>query len=920
MFARLLGGWRASAPTEAPPASEDGTATPEKEKPALGGPGVGVHGRQKNRNFSEVDFMDSGLGRSLTSELPYMGLRDSMDSLEYDEHFMEEFLLSKLQDAQRRLHEVREYKASALEGPLDAAAAPVGGKRRKSDRMFVASFRLPLVVQIGDDGEVKSRLNSGGLGLFSAFRDLLGRVPIRWLGAPGQTFYDSTQLSMKDREKMKVHFTNRPSLQAMGLLTYVPLFPDSADANEHQEFCNSVMWPLFHYIPLNFAGERMYQVEMFAAYKRVNETYAAELIDEWERSGIAEEDAMFWIHDFHLLLVPKLLRDRLPNARVGFFLHTPFPAGEVYRTLPPRKELLEGILGADLIGFHTYDYARHFLSACERLLGLTTLPNGVDNRGVFVRVGIYPFGIDADTFRTAMKKSSVLKIRDDLRESLSGKKIIVGVDRLDYIKGLPHKLLAVEHFLETHPEWIGRVVLLQVTTPSHTASEEYMAFQSEILEMIGRINGRFGTLCDMPIHYREHNMEFEELCALYAVADVALISSVRDGMNLVSYEYIMCQKEHHGVLILSEFAGAAQNLPGAVLCNPWNTEEVSEAIYRSLEMPDVERELKHQKLYRYVTMHTSAAWGVRFIDDLIKYATERRERAAKLIKMPSEDILKSYKSANGIRCFFLDYDGALRKYESQPELAEPCERLKTILRRLTSNDQNMVFIVTGRQKSTMLEWFRGIGVGLAVEHGFSVRWPDHLRETYGGQDRKVRSETGVSLNETWDDLLSPNDLTAMRDALQLAGNLLRRIEDCTPSSFLTPKESAYSWHFRDADPDFALIRAHDARQALEEVLAGSPMEVLMGHKILYVRPRGVNKGAAVAEILRRLEVGNAKTSWIFSVGDDKTDEDMFSQVYAYTEGSDIVVNTATVGRKTTGAKFFVNGVDEVLDLLERLPL
>lgn len=909
--------------------------------------GPTLHKRQSSRNFSETDFMDSGLGRSLNSELPVLGLQDELDSLQFDDVFVEEYLLSKLQDAQRRLQEIRDYKSRmgepAEEATISAGlpprqprnVSPLAGppllpprKSRKQQRLFVASFRLPLTVEMGDDGEVKSSVSSGSLGLFSAFKDLLGRLPIKWLGAPGQTFHDVTSLPPEERRKMERHFTSKRQRKSMGLLSYVPLFPDAEDAVAHQEFCNSVMWPLFHYIPLNL-GERTYHNEMFEAYERVNHFYGNALIDEWKRSGCDEADAMFWIHDFHLLLVPKLLRDRLPNARIGFFLHTPFPAGEVFRALGPRKELLEGVLGADLLGFHTYDYARHFLSACERLLGLTVEPNAVDNKGVCVQVGIYPFGIDADTFRAAMKQSTVKDIHDQLRESFTGKKIIVGVDRLDYIKGIPHKLLAIEHFLETHPDWIGRVVVLQVTTPSMSASEEYQAFRSEILEMVGRINGRFATVEDMPIHYREHTMTFEELCALYSVADIAIITSLRDGMNLVSHEYIVCQKERKGVLILSEFTGAAQNLPGALLVNPWNIEEVSDAIYQSLEMPDFERELKHQKLYRHVVMHTASAWGVRFIDDLVKYSSKRKEKAKKLVDMPRDKICKSYRETKGKRLFFLDYDGTLRKYESQPELAEPTPRLLEALRRLSSSDQNIVFIVTGRQKSTMVEWFDGVGVGFAVEHGFSIRWPDHLRgRLRGKQDGELYmngkgSSSGGRSNEvpqdsTWDDLMSAHDLIAMRDALEVAGSLLRRIEDCTPTSFLSQKESAYSWHFRDADPDFAVSRAHDARQALEEVLAGSPMEVLMGQKILYVRPKGVHKGAAVREVLRLLEEKKECPSWVCSVGDDRTDEDMFDALYQATRDTNVVVNTCTVGRRTTAAKYYVQSVDDVLGVLEDL--
>lgn len=993
----------------------------------------------RRRNFSETEFMDSGMGRSHTSDMPFLGLENEDDDDLADDSFTEQFLLNKLHGAQRRLTEIRNYKTALIQGaysravggavgeatspatsphplpPFDApprvGAGGKGGGDHRASRLFVASFRLPLKIQVGKCGDIKSSLTTGGLGLVSAFRDLLGRIPIRWLGVPGQVLHyaehprapaatDSpddtnvnatnnvnslrmgslassaaTHLTEEERINIAAHLSSThpdstTRSNSMSLLTYVPFFPDPDDATDHQEFCNSVLWQLFHYLPLSFEGERVYQPDMFEAYERVNVAYAEALIEEWHATGISEEDAMFWVHDIHLLLVPKLLRDRLPTARIGFFLHTPFPAGEVYRTLPPRKELLEGMLGADLIGFHTYDYARHFLGACERLLGLSIQPDRVDNGGVYVQIGVYPFGIDTDSFKNAMNKSSVGAMRDDLKESLAGKRVILGVDRLDFIKGIPNKLLAVEHLLEAYPEWRGRVVVLQVATPSQTSSEEYNRFRSEVLEMVGRINGRFGTLEDMPIHYREHTLTFEELCSLYSLADVAVLTSLRDGMNLVSYEYVMCQKQHHGALVLSEFTGAAQNLPGAILVNPWDIDEVGNAIHTALEMSDADREVKHNKMYSYVIQNTSAAWGVHFIDDVMKYAAGRVESMAKLVLLPTEKVFQIYRNSER-RLLLLDYDGTLRKYESQPELADPSERLKELLTALAADPRNVVFIVTGRQKKTMMKWFDSTGLGFAVEHGFAVRWPDHLRDRFdremhvpemdyresSGSSGRVSSgmrrqgvdtlgrstssslsppdspssrgladgtacfddtnicgsdESACGDDDGWQPLVRSSDLEQMRTTLNQAKILLRRIEGGTPASFISVKESALTWHFRDADPDFAFSAAQDARQALDDILMNSPMEVLMGGEAIHVRPRGVHKGAAALAVLSSLCAGGWEPDWILSIGDDKTDEEMFETVH---ESHDMVT-TVTVGRKTTAAKYFVPAVDSVIDLLK----
>ena len=848
-------------------------------------------GAVRSLNFSEHEFMDSGLA---SSDLPFLDLSE-MNAVEIDEKFVEEFVLTKLQDVQRRLHIVRKLKTSIIEGSSKHDTTIV--KRRASEKIFVASHRLP----VSSDAQGNISAFTGGLGLMSAFRDLLETIPICWVGGIGNSCNETNE------DNVKKHFMKPiTSKTSISLLKFVPVFPNDDDKIAHQSFCSSILWPLFHYMPLSFEGERSFLVTEFERYRKINETYANVLLNQWASSDIPETDAMFWIHDFHFLLVPRMLREKLPNSRIGFFLHTPFPSGEVFRTCPVRKELLHGVLGADLVGFHTYDYARHFLSVCERILGLHVRPNGVDDKGLFVRVGIYPFGIDTDVFKATMRKTSVLKRVQELRSDLRDRKIILGIDRLDYIKGIPHKMLAMEHFLENHPEWIGKVVLLQVCAPSMSKSHEYKVFRTEILEMVGRINGRFATLDSMPIHYRETYLKLDELCALYAAADVAVMTSLRDGMNLSSYEYIMCQNTRKAVLVLSEFTGAAQNLAGAILCNPWDMAAVSDGIHRALTMPDFERELKYSKLERYVAKHTAASWGVNFIDDLARHAAERKKAREKLVKLRPADVAISYKSSNGLRLFLLDYDGTLRHYESQPELAEPSERVLKLLESLTEDSRNCVFIITGRQKVTIEEWLSGLGLGFAVEHGFSLQWPSHMRSRFG---RNGGNE------EIWEDLLSPQDRILMQKTLRQVGETLEQFEDYTPTSFVETKESAYSWHFRDADPDFAGSRALDARSALEQIVAGSPMEVLTGQKILYVRPRGVNKGAAVEEILTRLCDRGACPEWILSIGDDRTDEDMFKYLDKLSIGNTI---TCTVGRKTTKAMFYVDDVERVVELLEML--
>lgn len=370
------------------------------------------------------------------------------------------------------------------------------------------------------------------------------------------------------------------------------------------------------------------------AYTIANRLFAKAIAAE------VQDGDMVWVHDYHLMLLPAMLREELrtqayeaalsgetgpngeppapKNVRIGFFLHTPFPSSEIYRILPVRREVLLGVLSCDLIGFHTYDYVRHFLSSVTRILGLPTLPNAVLYRGKTITVSAFPIGIDVDKFRDGLTQKVVVDRIAELRHKFDGVKIIVGVDRLDYIKGVPQKLHAFEVFLHDHPEWIGKVVLVQVAVPSRQDVEEYQNLRAVVNELVGRINGKFGTIEFTPIHFLHKSVDFEELVSLYAVSDVCLVSSTRDGMNLVSYEYIASQQNHYGSLILSEFTGAAQGLTGAIIVNPWNIEELARSIDEALSMSEGKKKRDFKKLYAYISKFTSSFWGESFVGELQK--------------------------------------------------------------------------------------------------------------------------------------------------------------------------------------------------------------------------------------------------------------------------------------------------------------
>lgn len=465
-------------------------------------------------------------------------------------------------------------------------------------KVIVVSNRLPVTITRKDDGTYNYAMSSGGL--VTALQGLKKSTEFQWFGWPG--------LEIRESEQEKV---NKDLLEKFNCTA---IYLSDSVANLHYNgFSNSILWPLFHYHP----GEMNFDEVAWVAYIEANRTFAAKIASQ------VEDNDLVWIHDYHLMLLPQMLREELgtskKNVRFGFFLHTPFSSSEIYRILPVRKEILVGVLSCDLIGFHTYDYARHFISSVSRIVpNVKTLPNGIEYEGRSISVGAFPIGIDVNTFAEGIKKTAVVERVKLLKNKFGDVKIIVGVDRLDYIKGVPQKLHAFEVFLTENPEWIGKVVLVQVAVPSRGDVEEYQNLRSTVNELIGRINGKFGTVEFVPIHYMHKSVPFDELISLYSISDVCLVSSTRDGMNLVSYEYIACQSENKGVLILSEFAGAAQSLNGALIVNPWNIDELSEAIKESLTLPEEKKELNFKKLFSYISKYTSGFWGETFVKELFK--------------------------------------------------------------------------------------------------------------------------------------------------------------------------------------------------------------------------------------------------------------------------------------------------------------
>ncbi|XP_059437296.1 alpha,alpha-trehalose-phosphate synthase [UDP-forming] 1-like [Corylus avellana] len=405
--------------------------------------------------------------------------------------------------------------------------------RPSKQRLLVVANRLPVsAIRRGEDSW-QLEVSAGGL-----VTALLGlkEFDAKWIGWAGVNVPDEVG--------------QRALTNALAEKRCIPIFLDEEMVHQYYNgYCNNILWPLFHYLGIpqedRLATTRSFQSQ-FDAYKKANQMFA-EVVKEHYKEG-----DVVWCHDYHLMFLPKYLKEYNNKMKVGWFLHTPFPSSEIHRMLPSRSELLRSVLAADLVGFHTYDYARHFVSACTRILGLEGTPEGVEDQGKLTRVAAFPIGIDYERFIRALELPQVQNHMKELKQRFAGRKVMLGVDRLDMIKGIPQKILAFEKFLEENPHWRDRVVLLQIAVPTRTDVPEYQKLTSQVHEIVGRINGKFGTLTAVPIHHLDRSLDFHALCALYAITDVALVTSLRDGMNLVSYEFVACQASNKGVLILSE--------------------------------------------------------------------------------------------------------------------------------------------------------------------------------------------------------------------------------------------------------------------------------------------------------------------------------------------------------------------------------
>jgi trehalose 6-phosphate synthase/phosphatase len=721
-------------------------------------------------------------------------------------------------------------------------------------KLIVVSVRLPLSLsRVQDEWHVSP--SPGGLA--TALRAVAGRRPFTWLGWPGAHVTSREQPAIIDKLSAEIGS--------------VPVFLGKREfSGFYEEFSNRLIWPLFHGLPERVTYDRA----AWRSYKQVNEIFADEICKR-----VSPGDTV-WVHDYQLALVPQLLRERGLDCAIGFFLHIPFPSAETYRTLPVREEILRGLLGADLIGFHSYEYVSHFRSSCLRILGLESEPETIFMPTHAARLGVLPIGIDPDELEQLANTDEARAELRTLRERFRGKKIICGVDRLDYTKGIPQKLLAFEELLRTHPRLRNRVVLLQIASPSRTHVVEYQSLKREVDELVGRINGRYGTTESTPIVYINQHVSRQRLTALYRVADVALVTPLRDGMNLVCLEYIAARGDHPGTLVLSEFTGAATCLSGAQLVNPHNPARVAEVLAEVLNEPEPNGE-RFRHMLDFVYTNTSAIWAERFLSRLESMYEELRSGVQRLDFDSMDPSLLELRGGRPL--LMLDYDGTLQPHAAVPADAKPSPRVVDLLAVLARFAR--VFVISGRSADVLDQWLGSLPIGLACEHGLNLKEP--------GAEWPERE---------------PIDRTVLEDVVR---PVLRDFVERTPGSKIEDKAASIAWHYRTADPKFGFWRAKELYALLEERLRGSEFSVLSGSRVVEVRHRQMSKAHIADQLLQRYQAADP----VICVGNDRTDEEMFDAVLR--SGRDRVVTCHVGGRHTIG-QYYVETPAQLLNQLERL--
>ncbi|UOB17825.1 bifunctional alpha,alpha-trehalose-phosphate synthase (UDP-forming)/trehalose-phosphatase [Abyssalbus ytuae] len=734
------------------------------------------------------------------------------------------------------------------------------------NKTIIVSNRLPLQIKLNEDKlEIKPSVG----GLATGMKSVHAEGDSLWIGWSGLTEEELNE-PLRNQVKNAVKKENCAS---------VSLTRKDVD-NFYFGFSNKTLWPLFHY----FLEYTSFEKENWESYKKVNQKFADVVIEN------IEDGDTVWVHDYQLLLLPGLIKKEKPNTSIGFFLHIPFPSFEIFRTFPWREEILTGMLGSDLLGFHTYDYERHFLSSVKRILRLDVHFNEISFHDRVIKVDSFPMGIDYKKFHEAAKKhisqppkerSETQKRLDDHIQASPNTKLVLSIDRLDYTKGIPNRIKAFEYFLDKYPEYKEKVRLIMLSVPSRSNVPQYQLLKKETDELVGRINGKFATVSWTPIWYFYRSLAFETLIDLYTAASVAFITPVRDGMNLVAKEYVATRVNKDGVLILSEMAGAAKEMSEALLINPNNFEQIADTLKKALEMPQEEQERRISILQKRLERYSVERWAQEFMKSL--NSTKKLTEVYVSKKMNStieKNILDSFKKADK-KLMLLDYDGTLVDFKNNPHDASPDKELYELLDNLSAADNTDVVIISGRDKETFTKWFGDKNYNLVVEHGVWLK-----------RDNKDWEALEIVKKE-WMENIRP---------------ILQTFVDRTPGTFIETKNYSLAWHYRAADPELAQIRVVEIKTVLTSLIANDNLTVLEGNKVIEIKSGNVNKGRASTRLVTENDY-----DFIFAIGDDWTDEYMFEELPEK-------AHTIKVGYKKTYAKYYIQGTEDVRKLLNKINL
>ena len=734
-------------------------------------------------------------------------------------------------------------------------------------------------------------------GLTNAMRAAVdaGEMEVEWIGTIGFPTDSLPEALREDIHDMLVTDHNAE-------IVYVS---DKDLDGCYTHYCKTMLWPIFHYQVPDSPKSKAYADHSWEFYVNVNQAFADKVVSCYKRGDT------IWVHDYHLLLVPGMIRAKLPDAQIGFFLHTAFPSSEVFRCLSTRNKLLEGMLGANLIAFQTEEYKHHFLQTCSRLLTVETTEEGVQLEAHFVNVASVPIGIDPHNLELARHADDVQKWINVIQEKYKGKQVIIARDKLDTVRGVRQKLLAYELFLNKYPEYREKVVLIQVATSTSERSE----LLSTVSDICTRIDSVHSTLAHQPLVFLKQDIGFSQYVALLSVADVLMITALRDGMNLTAHEWIYCQdgnatqgRKKHGPLILSEFTGSASVFGSAHLSiNPWDYQAQAKAIKKALEMSDAEKTNRWNRLHNVVMNQTGGNWASELSKALHKVYAEHAQRASSSVpRLSVTKLVEKYKSSNS-RVFIIDYEGTLAPHRTSTgiPLSSP-QRVLDSLSELMADPRNIIYIMSGRRPEEIDGIFRTLPtLGLIAENGCFLR-------EYGAQ------------NNEWQEFVDPEATSKWKSDVR---SILKYYEDRLEGSYIEERRASLLFRYdKCGDQDAATRFAGESADQINSACKDQHIHAVPVSKALLVEQIDFSKRTAALHIFEQLRdsdnvaQGLKGPDFLLVAGDDREDEVVFH--WANDLGkNDIVSNvfTVSVGKRNTEAlATLTQGSTGLLTALQKL--